>query len=74
MADILRLDDAQEILDARARQDPEGDLRAHAGDLEQSPEQAPLALRSEAEQDVRVLAHHQMREQRHGLPRRAGSP
>ena len=46
---------------------PKCDLRSHSRHFEQTAEQAPLAVGAEAEQNVRILAHHQVREQRHGL-------
>src|SRR5580698_6475511 len=64
---ILGLDGAQKILDARPGQHTQRDLRPHSRNFEQPAEQAPLAVGTEAEQNVRVLAHHQVREQRDRL-------
>src|SRR5580692_1791211 len=61
---ILGLDGAQKILHARPGQHTQCDLRPHSRYFEQPAEQAPLAVGSEAEQNVRILAHHQVSEQR----------
>ena len=59
-----------EAFDADAGEDRQRDLGADARNLEQVAEQRALFLRAEAVEDVRVLAHHQVREQAHVAARR----
>ena len=61
---------AREALDTHAREHAERNLRADTGDLEQVAEQAPLLLGRETVEDMRILAHHQVRDQVHGLAHR----
>src|ERR1022692_1034146 len=60
---LLHRDGLCELGDGKARQDRECDARADAADLDQLSERATLVFRSETEEQVRVLAHDQMREQ-----------
>ena len=77
-ADAGDLREAHEILvahaliepfDAHARQHAERDARPDVRDLQQAAEQRALGLGEEAEQDVRVLAHDEMRDERQRLAR-----
>ena len=66
-ARLLLGDRLRELAHRESRQHRERDLRADAVHLEKLAERAALTLGAEAEQQMRVLAHDEMREQRHAL-------
>ena len=66
-AGVLHRHRLRELGDRQAREHRERGARADAGDLQQLPERAPLVVGAEAEEQVRVLAHDEVREQRHAL-------
>src|SRR5450755_3438400 len=64
---VLGLDDPQEIINARARQDAQCDFRPHPRHLQQGAEQSALRVGAEPEQHMGILAYDHMREKRDGL-------
>src|SRR6185503_5298002 len=64
---LLQRDRLRELGDRQPRQQRQRDLRPDAVDLQQLAECAPLAVAAESVEQVRVLAHDEMREQRHAL-------
>src|SRR5581483_6365438 len=69
-AALAGADHAPVILDADAGQHRQRHLGADAGNPDQIAEQALLRQGGEAEQQLRVLAHHQVGVQHHGLAHR----
>src|SRR5687768_16376435 len=68
-AGILRRNRRRKVVDRETREHRERHLGAHAADLEELAERAAFGGREDAVQKVRILAHDQVREQRHLLPR-----
>src|SRR5882762_6610050 len=67
---FLRGDRRDELRHAHSGEHRERDARTDARDFQQLPERAPLGVGAEAVEKMRVLAHHEMREQGHALPGR----
>ncbi len=62
---LLRRHGARQVLHAHARQNGQRRARPHTGDLDQLPKRLPLRSGGKTIQNLRVLAHHEVRQQRH---------